>query len=392
MSIDESTAPGVDTGQEQTLPLDLQGPQPARRPVSWVRRLLFVVAVLVVIATIAGFVIRVPYTTIAPGEALSLPPRVTITGARSYTDGRGDIRLLFVREAGHVNLWQYIRARLDSNIEIIDDSAANPGKLTPQQQNQQGLQQMADAKAAATAVALRAAGYKVAVAPGLIVNDLVPDYPAIKVLDWGDVVLTADGRTITKAEDLTAAISSHAPGKDVVLGITRAGKKMDVRVPVTTTKGRKLIGVTVSPRLTFPFQVKVDTTGIGGPSAGLAMSLAILDDLTPGDLTGGKHVAVTGTIDPAGKVGEIGGIQQKAVAARAAHVTLFIVPQCSPDDAPAALTQCTDDLAQTAKRAGSNIKVVPVATFAQALKVLRDNGGAPVSTTVPTTSTTAPAS
>jgi PDZ domain-containing protein len=392
MSIDETTAPGVDTGPAPEAPFGFVGPEPTRRPGSWVRRLLSVVAVLVVIATIAGFVVRVPYTTIAPGEALSLPPRVTITGARAYTDGRGDIRLLFVREAGHVNLWQYIRARLDSNIEVVKDSAVNPGKLTPHQQNEQGLQQMADAKAAATAVALRAAGYRVGVAPGLIVNDLVPDYPAIKVLDWGDVILTADGRKIAKAEDLTAAISSHAPGQEVVLGITRAGKHMDVRVPVTTMNGRKLIGVTVSPRFTFPVQVKIDTTGIGGPSAGLAMSLAILDDLTPGDLTGGKHVAVTGTIDSAGGVGEIGGIQQKAVAARAAHVTLFIVPQCSPDDPPAALAQCKDDLVKTAKRAGSKIKVVPVSTFAQALKMLRDNGGAPVSTTAPPTPTTAIAS
>ena len=73
----------------------------------------------------------------------------------------------------------------------------------------------------------------------------------------------------------------------------------------------------VSPHFDFPVKVDVDTAGIGGPSAGLAMTLAILDDLTPGDLTGGKRVAVTGTIDPEGNVGEIGGIEQKAVAARA---------------------------------------------------------------------------
>jgi Lon-like protease len=387
MDIDESAGPGVDPGPAFPPGSELAGPEPVRRPVSWVTRVLFGLAFVVVAATVAGFVIRVPYTTIAPGEALSLPPRVSINGAPSYSEGRGDIRLLFVREAGHVNVWQYIRARLDSDIELVKDSAVNPGKLTPKQQNEQGLQQMADAKAAATAVALRAAGYKVGVSPGLTANDLVPDFPAIKVLQWGDIILTADGKKITKAEDLTAAITSHAVGSDVTLGITRAGKPMSVRVPVSTESGRKIIGVTVSPRLTFPFQVKVDTTGIGGPSAGLAMSLAILDDLTPGDLTGGAHVAVTGTIDPAGEVGEIGGIEQKAVAARAAHVSVFIVPQCSPDDAPSSLAACKSDLVKTAKRAGRGIKVVPVSTFAQALKVLRDNGGAPVSTTVPTTST-----
>ncbi len=84
-------------------------------------------------------------------------------------------------------------------------------------------------------------------------------------------------------------------------------------------KGHKGIGVELSPRFTFPVKVNVDTTDIGGPSAGLAMTLAILDDLTPGNLTGGAHVAVTGHDRSDGNVGEIGGIEQKAVAARAAR-------------------------------------------------------------------------
>ncbi len=340
---------------------------------------------LLLVVAIAGFVIRVPYTTIAPGEALSLRTRVKIDGARSYPDNRGDIRLLFVREAGHVNLWQYVRARLDSDIDLVKDAAANPGKLTAKQYTDQGLQQMADAKNDATVVALRASGHEVAIAPGLTVSDLEPDLPAIKVLNWGDVILKADGKPVRQASDLTAAIAKDRVGGYVTLDIKRAGEAKTVRVPVATQQGRKIIGVMVSPRFTFPLNVSVDTTGIGGPSAGLAMTLAILDDLTPGDLTGGKNVAVTGTIDGAGNVGEIGGIEQKAVAARAAGVSLFIVPQCSPNDPPPYLASCKADLARASKRAGSRIKVVPVATFAQALKALRDAGGAPVKTTSSTT-------
>ncbi len=97
------------------------------------------------------------------------------------------------------------------------------------------------------------------------------------------------------------------------------------------------------------------------------------------------RVAVTGTIDPNGNVGEIGGIEQKAVAARAAGVTLFIVPQCAPTDPAPYLAGCKADLAKAAKRAGKKITVRPVSTFAQALAALRANGGAPVATTVPTT-------
>jgi PDZ domain-containing secreted protein len=97
---------------------------------------------------------------------------------------------------------------------------------------------------------------------------------------------------------------------------------------------------------------------------------------------------VTGTIDAAGNVDEIGGIEQKAVAARAAGVKVFIVPQCSPDDPAAALASCKADLVRAGNRAGGKIKVMPVSTFAQALQVLRDAGGVPVPPSVPTTSST----
>lgn len=382
-------APGAVT---EPAPPDLAGPP--RRHVSWPARILLGLAILVVIGVIAGFVIRVPYTTIAPGEALSLPPRITVNGAQSYPDGRGDIRLLFVREANHVNFWQYLRARLDSDIDLARDADVNPGNLTGAQLNAQGLEQMAQAKIAATVVAMQAAGYKVKPAPGLRVNDLSPGMPAIDALQWGDVIFTADGKKLDDATQLSAAIDKHKVGDTVSLDVERGGKRMTIPVkvaefpqpPGSTTPPRKGIGVELVPRYTFPFSVNVDTTGIGGPSAGLAMALAITDSLTPGDLTGGTRVAVTGTIDPAGNVGEIGGIEQKAVAARAAGVKLFLVPQCSTDDPKSALEQCRADLDRARKRVGSKVQVVPVATFEQALQALQKAGGTPVSTTVPATS------
>jgi PDZ domain-containing protein len=99
------------------------------------------------------------------------------------------------------------------------------------------------------------------------------------------------------------------------------------------------------------------------------------------------RVAVTGTIDAQGNVGEIGGIQQKAVAARAAGVSLFIVPRCSPQDSPTDHASCTADLAAATKRAGRKIAVKPVSTFLQALQVLREAGGARVTPSFPTSST-----
>jgi PDZ domain-containing protein len=382
----DATVVGADPDPIPTTGVPAEPPKGRGRP--WFKGIVLGLVVLMAFAAVAGFVIHVPYTTIAPGEALSLPPLVNVQGAPTYAASRGDIRLLFVREASHVSLWRYVQGRLDSDIDIVKDTVANPGKLTPRQVNEEGLQQMADAKSSATVVALEAAGYKVGVEPGLVVSELFPDLPAIKTLHWGDVILTADGRTIARAADLTAAIGRHRAGQQVVLVVIRAGKKVTARVTIATDQGRKVVGVVVTPRFKFPFKVDVDTRDIGGPSAGLAMTLSIFDDLTPGNLTGGARVAVTGTIDPDGTVGEIGGIEQKAVAARAAGVTMLIAPRCSPDDSPPALASCKADLAAAATRAGSKIKVEAVATFSQALAVLRAAGGAPVTPSFPTTTTT----
>src|SRR5262249_51054058 len=175
---------------------------------------------------------RVPYTTIAPGDALSLPPRITVKGAESFTEGRGDIRLLFVREANHVNFWQYVRARLDSDIDLARDADVNPGNLTGAQLNAQGLEQMAQAKIAATVVAMREAGYQVKAAPGRRVHDLVAGMPAIDALHWGDIVFSVDGKAVTRPQDLSAAIDQHKVGDTVTLDVERDGKRMSVPVKV----------------------------------------------------------------------------------------------------------------------------------------------------------------
>ena len=159
------------------------------------------------------------------------------------------------------------------------------------------------------------------------------------------------------------------------LRVVRAGRTLTARVPVVDQQNTRIIGVVLSLRFKVPLDIQLDTSDVSGPSAGLAMALAIVDVLTPGELTGGKRVAVTGTIDPAGDVGEIGGLPQKAVAARAAHAQIFIVPVCAADSAEAA---CKKDLATAQKRVGKDVELAPVSTLAQALKVLRDAGGAPL--------------
>ena len=348
----------------------------ARRPSRGWR---IVVGVLVVCSLVgcAGYLWHVPYTTISPGSSVALAERVTIEGAETYPEPRGDVRLLFVRERNNVNAWEYLRARWDGDTEIIDDEVATGGQPSADLAAE-AYADMASAKLAATKVALERAGYRVPPPRGALVLATLPSRPGASVLREGDVILAVDGRPIVTTGDLGRAVDAGTAGAVVPVVVRRDGKRKTVDVRYSLgPEGGTVIGVRVFPAFSFPVEVEVDTEGIGGPSAGLAMTLAILDDLTPGDLTGGRRVAATGTIDERGRVGPIGGLRQKGVSARAAGASVFLVPACPIEPASAA-TACRNDLRSLRERAGRGVAVVPVADIGEALEALRERGGAPV--------------
>jgi len=171
-------------------------------------------------------------------------------------------------------------------------------------------------------------------------------------------------------------LGNHKPGDQVPLTIEDpAGQHRDATITLAAhpeKPGSGYLGVGAEDRLvypTLPFNVSIDSQRIGGPSAGLAFTLGVLDQLTPGDLTGGKEVAATGTISADGTVGEIGGVEQKVVTVHRAHIGYFMVP--------------TEDAADAQKNAPSDVKIVPVHTVDDALSFLATLGGnglpAPVS-------------
>jgi PDZ domain-containing protein len=140
-------------------------------------------------------------------------------------------------------------------------------------------------------------------------------------------------------------------------------------VPITTIAapedpGRAVIGIAPEDRIVdfdFPVDVTIDSGNVGGPSAGLAFTLAVLDVLTPGELTGGHRVAVTGTMSLDGTVGPVGGAAQKAITVRDAGYEVFLVP--------------SDELDEVQATVGSDLQVVAVDTLAEALEALGSLGG-----------------
>jgi len=378
---DEHAAPAAGTAPQAPAPPAPPAPPseewapPPKPKVSrgwWIATAFLVV---VFVGALAGFWIRLPYYTISPGGELPVQPRVKVTGARTYPP-HGDVLLLFVRERARVNVWRYVQAKLDSEIDLFKEQQFTGG-LSPAEIRVQAESDMANAQLDAKKVALDAVGYKVGTAKrGVFVRQAFPRTPAWSLLRHGDVILSADGKPLVAPDDLGKAVKRHRAGEYVTLVVRRDGRDRTIRVRTKRDpQAGVIIGVEAGPVYQFPIDVSIDTSDIGGPSAGLAMTLAVIDKLTPGNLTGGEEVAVTGTISADGHVGEIGGLAQKVVAVKSAHAKLFIVPKCTD---PQGKASCEHDLAIVRKRLGDGTPVVPVSSVGEALRALRKIGGAPV--------------
>jgi len=266
------------------------------------------------------------------------------------------------------------------------------GVRTPTQRREINLQLMRTAEQEAQYVALTTLGYDVEITPGeVIVRDVIcktPDddgecvewYPSDEQIDPADQILEADGVVLESVEDLSAVLEDKEPGDTVDLLIDRPGDgQQEVTVELSASPDdpdRTIIGFFPfdTRAITLPFEVDIRTDDIGGPSAGLAFTLAMIDELSPGDLTGPQEVAVTGTISLDGSVGAIGGLTQKVSAVHQNGIKTFLVPASQAElDDPERLQRLED--------AGrGEVRIIPVATLDEALAVLRELGGDPLVT------------
>jgi PDZ domain-containing protein len=179
-----------------------------------------------------------------------------------------------------------------------------------------------------------------------------------------------DGDAVDAPDEVGALLQAGGPGATHSLTVERpAGSDERVEVSVATIAApddpqRAVIGIAPEDRIVgfdFPIDVTIDSGNVGGPSAGLAFTLAVLDVLTPGELTGGHRVAVTGTMSLDGTVGPVGGAAQKAVTVRDAGYEVFLVP--------------SDELDEVNATVGDDLRVIAVDTLAEALEALGSLGG-----------------
>ena len=242
------------------------------------------------------------------------------------------------------------------------------GDQSDDERKAENVQSMDISKLVAAKVAFEHLGYEVE-SDGVTVVPAGPDAPSAGILEAGDVVVAIDGEPVRSPEELSESVQAHAPGDTLEITVERTAadadappKRHDLKVELGRREGtgEAVIGVYVAPRYDFPIDVQIDSLDVGGPSAGLAWTLGVLDRLTPGSITGGERVAVTGEIGPDGQVLQVGGVGQKAVAARDEGATLFLVPRA--------------EAARARPYAGS-MKVVGVDDLDDALRALDQIGG-----------------
>ena len=325
------------------------------------RRLLLAALAAVVAATL---VVPVPVFVFRPGSALPVAERLELGHPRDEVSGQ--LLLTTVSVAG-ASLAEVVAAWLDDDADVVRREVVVPGEADYEEHLEAQRRLFVETARVAAAVGLRAAGFAADLTgSGARVTAVLAGSPAEGALREGDVVVGVGGRLVGLASDLVAAVAPAGAGEAVTLEVRRGDEVQPVRLELEElgALGRPGLGVaveTVDPDVALPFPVEFDSGRIGGPSAGLMIALTVYDLVDEGDLTRGRVVAGTGTIDATGTVGPVGGVAQKVAAAVEAGAEVFVVPGAEATEAERA--------------AEGKLRVVPVATLREAIAAL---GGNPV--------------
>ncbi|TPW73162.1 PDZ domain-containing protein [Schumannella sp. 10F1B-5-1] len=322
-------------------------PAPRRRAprsvvVGWVLLIVGVIGTLVVGMTPAPYVIERPgpvYDTLGSQKVDGKQtPLISIDGATTYdTDGRLDlltVNILGSREQ-QLNWVDVALAWFDPAEAVVPLETIYPEGVSDDEVDEQSRVEMQNSQQEAIAAALRSLDYPVTGSVEIVGTS--EGSPAAGKVKDGDVVISADGEQIGDLDALREIIAKHDDGTAVTLVIRRSGVERTVEIVPAAAKaadGSDTVAVGVYTKIdySFPIDVELKLDKVGGPSAGMMFALGIVDKLTPGAMTGGEHIAGTGTIDADGQVGAIGGIRQKMYGAERAGATWFLAPASNCDE------------------------------------------------------------
>jgi PDZ domain-containing protein len=349
----------------------------------------FVYLFSTVIIFYALFFLPTPYYVIQPGSAEVIRPMVKV--AQPYDTEKGTFMLTTIRMS-HTNTVTYLLAQLRAEAEIVKKQSILRNGESEDEYSRRQNYVMTASQGNAVQAAYKKAGipYRLKT-EGVIILQTITNMPAEAVLIAGDRIVKLDDMDVETKQDLFDYIQGKKIGDKVEITYERAGKLKQAQIelaaltaePGSTGQGKAAesrpgIGVLPAEIISVEAddaakQVEIKAGDIGGPSAGLMFSLEIYNQLVPNDVTQGYRIAGTGTIDPEGRVGVIGGIRHKVIAADRAGADIFFAPKdYFPKNKKYKPVKNTTEAIEQAKKINSKMKIVSVETLDDALKYLQE--------------------
>lgn len=324
-------------------------------------------ALITALLSVGVLAAPIPYVVLGPGPTVDTLGKedgkevIQVDGTQTSSSS-GQLRLTTVGVQPDVKLLAAIAGWFSDEEAVVPRELIYPPNQTEQQVEERNAEDFKASQSSAETAALRKLGYPVQVT----IKNVTAGGPSDGVLKAGDVITKVDGQAVTSAPKLTELVRSKPAGTALDIEYTRGGKSATTKITTRAAEDEPpRIGVEIEPKQPHPFELKIDLGEIGGPSAGLMFALGIIDKIEPDDLTGGKIIAGTGTIDDEGNVGPIGGIAQKLVGAKDAGAVYFLTP--------------ADNCAEAKSNARPGLPLIKVGTLDEALTALETlrGGGQP---------------
>ena len=301
------------------------------------------------------------YYFMSPG-----PPyqwNIEVSDTKTF-DSEGNLFQLTVRR-DEANYFVYAWANLNNEIDLYPREVILPDGVTPQELSEISMQNMMTSENVAIAVALDSLGYDVtSEGDGVLVVGLLDDSPVKDKLIKNDLIVSINNELVKSVSEFISMLRTYEIGDIVNIGLIRNEQELNIETKLiehVEYENEPMVGFlasTPNQQFIFPFEVDIKTGNVGGPSAGMMMALNVYNLLTEDDITNGKKIAGTGTIEIDGSIGPVGGVKQKVIAAKRANAGLILVPIANYEEA----SVFADD----------NTQIVAVDSFDNALNVIFD--------------------
>jgi PDZ domain-containing protein len=299
--------------------------------------------------------VPLPFFSFGPGPAREVAPLIHVDGAPTYSSSgklvMTTIQFTQVTALGAVVAW------IDPEKAVVDEEVVYPPGLSPPEEERRAISQMDQSKIDAAAVVLsEVTDYPREHGPGALVEVVGSDCPADGRLFPGDLIVQIEGKQVDSRREASRLIDAVPPDEPIDFRVEADGEVEEVSLTRGSCPGsdEPLVGILLVG--SFPFDISIKSGDVGGPSAGLMWAVGLYDLLTPGDLTAGRTIAGTGSIDLEGNIGPIGGILNKVVAAREADADIMLVPR--------------DNFTELRNVDAGDLTLIPVSTFDEAVEAL----------------------